>query len=64
MMETENVAVEAHAENRNYQRSEDPPRETSRTKEIGEEAIWTLSTAKTGNGVQQLRDGCTETFWQ
>jgi hypothetical protein len=32
--------------------------------EIGEDAVWTLSTAKAGNGVQQLRDNNLQTFWQ
>jgi len=33
-------------------------------REIGHEAVWTLSSAKLGNGVEQLRDGLLETFWQ
>uniref|UniRef100_A0A7S2GHP1 Anaphase-promoting complex subunit 10 n=1 Tax=Alexandrium andersonii TaxID=327968 RepID=A0A7S2GHP1_9DINO len=33
-------------------------------REIGDEAAWSLSSAKPGNGVEQLRDGNTETFWQ
>ncbi len=33
-------------------------------REIGDEAVWTLSSAKPGNGIEQLRDGNTETFWQ
>jgi anaphase-promoting complex subunit 10 len=33
-------------------------------REIGNEAVWTLSTAKPGNGVEQLRDGNVDTFWQ
>lgn len=36
---------------------------TSR-REIGEEAVWSLSTAKPGNGVDQLRDASTDTYWQ
>jgi hypothetical protein len=32
--------------------------------ELGEDAVWTLSTAKAGNGVQQLRDNNMQTFWQ
>ncbi len=32
--------------------------------ELGTEAIWTLSTAKPGNGVEQLRDENLETYWQ
>mmetsp|Transcript_968 Transcript_968/g.1372 ORF Transcript_968/g.1372 Transcript_968/m.1372 type:complete len:183 (+) Transcript_968:30-578(+) len=34
------------------------------SREIGNEAAWTLSSAKPGNGVDQLRDGNFETFWQ
>lgn len=26
--------------------------------------MWSLSTAKPGNGVEQLRDGNLETYWQ
>lgn len=38
---------------------------TSDCREIGiEKAIWTLSSAKPGNGIEQLRDGNLETFWQ
>mmetsp|Transcript_19007 Transcript_19007/g.37511 ORF Transcript_19007/g.37511 Transcript_19007/m.37511 type:complete len:201 (+) Transcript_19007:23-625(+) len=33
-------------------------------REIGHEAVWTLSSAKPGNGVDQLRDDNIETFWQ
>ena len=33
-------------------------------REIGGEAVWTLSSAKTGNGVDQLRDNDMRTFWQ
>jgi len=33
-------------------------------REIGDEAVWTLSSAKPGNGVDQLRDGTVESFWQ
>jgi len=33
-------------------------------REIGGDAVWTLSTAKPGNGVEQLRDDSTETYWQ
>ncbi|EKX36320.1 hypothetical protein GUITHDRAFT_158685 [Guillardia theta CCMP2712] len=30
----------------------------------GGDAVWTLSTAKPGNGVEQLRDNNTDTYWQ
>uniref|UniRef100_A0A7S2UYX9 DOC domain-containing protein n=1 Tax=Fibrocapsa japonica TaxID=94617 RepID=A0A7S2UYX9_9STRA len=33
-------------------------------REIGNDAMWVLSTAKPGNGVGQLRDGNMDTFWQ
>lgn len=39
--------------------------EADRTKrDIGECGIWNLSSAKTGNGVEQLRDDNINTFWQ
>jgi len=37
----------------------------SELREIGHEAIcWTLSTAKPGNGVEQLQDNSQDTYWQ
>jgi len=33
-------------------------------REIGSEALWFLSTAKPGNGVDKLRDDNLATFWQ
>lgn len=33
-------------------------------KEIGNLASWTVSTAKPGNGIEQLRDEDTNLFWQ
>ena len=33
-------------------------------REIGAMAVWSLSTAKPGNGVEQLRDDNVETYWQ
>jgi len=33
-------------------------------REIGDQAVWTLSTAKPGNGVEQLRDNNLDTYWQ
>merc|ERR1719281_538834 len=38
--------------------------DTDEPREIGNEAAWSLSSAKPGNGVEQLRDNNTETFWQ
>ena len=33
-------------------------------REIGNDAVWTLSTAKPGNGVAQIRDSSIDTYWQ
>jgi anaphase-promoting complex subunit 10 len=33
-------------------------------REIGEYGIWSLSSAKVGNGVEQLRDDNVNSFWQ
>ena len=33
-------------------------------KEIGDLAVWNVSTAKPGNGVDMLRDGKEDTYWQ
>ena len=33
-------------------------------KDFGDEAAWQLSSAKTGNGVDKLRDDSKNTFWQ
>jgi hypothetical protein len=33
-------------------------------RDIGEYAIWSLSSCKVGNGVEQLRDDNVNTFWQ
>eukprot|EP00897_Mesotaenium_endlicherianum_P004642 jgi/Mesen1/4205/ME000219S03328 len=33
-------------------------------RELGKLAVWSVSTAKPGNGVELLRDGNLETFWQ
>lgn len=36
----------------------------SEEREIGDQAVWSLSTAKPGNGVEQLRDDNSDTYWQ
>ena len=42
-----------------------PPEDTSESVEIlPSEASWVLSSAKPGNGIEQLLDGNMETFWQ
>ena len=49
---------------------EHPARAAQRNKllaqkrEVGGEAVWSLSTAKPGNGVEQLRDSNNDTYWQ
>lgn len=40
------------------------PEVASTVREIGRAASWTLSTAKPGNGVDQLRDSSLDTYWQ
>lgn len=34
------------------------------TREIGQLAVWTVTSAKPGNGVEMLRDGREDTYWQ
>ena len=34
------------------------------TREIGGLAVWTVTSAKPGNGVDMLRDGREDTYWQ
>ncbi|CCI45658.1 hypothetical protein ABG067_005123 [Albugo candida] len=38
--------------------------ECAQGREIGNEAFWSLSSAKPGNGIDQLRDDKIDTFWQ
>jgi anaphase-promoting complex subunit 10 len=38
--------------------------EISKKRELGEEAVWAISSAKPGNGVEQLRDNNLESYWQ
>ena len=40
------------------------PESNATRREVGDLAIWTLSSAKQGNGVEQLRDNQVSTFWQ
>ncbi|CAD8079269.1 unnamed protein product [Paramecium primaurelia] len=60
-----------HIENPFYSSIQTPYTQTNmapvanmQRKEIGDQAIWTLSSAKAGNGVDQLRDDNLNTFWQ
>jgi len=40
------------------------PNAANHLRDIGDEAVWSLSTAKPGNGVEELRDNNLETYWQ
>jgi anaphase-promoting complex subunit 10 len=44
----------------------DPLREekAGQVREVGAQAVWSLSSCKPGFGVDQLRDNCLETYWQ
>ena len=44
--------------------TDEKPKGNSTRREIGDLAVWSLSSAKHGNGVQQLRDDSNSTFWQ
>jgi len=35
-----------------------------KVREVGSQAVWSLSSCKPGFGVDQLRDNCLETYWQ
>merc|ERR1711916_292354 len=39
-------------------------RRNENKKEIGYDALWSLSTAKPGFGILQIRDNNAETYWQ
>lgn len=34
------------------------------TREVGQLAVWSVTSAKPGNGVDMLRDGREDTYWQ
>lgn len=40
------------------------PAADSQLREIGGSAVWTVTSSKPGCGVEMLRDGKTETYWQ
>jgi len=40
------------------------PPHISELRQLGDEATWTLSSAKAGNGAEALRNGETQTYWQ
>ncbi|KAG1659675.1 Beta-alanine-activating enzyme [Nymphon striatum] len=35
-----------------------------KVREVGSQAVWSLSSCKPGYGVEQIRDGCLDTYWQ
>jgi anaphase-promoting complex subunit 10 len=42
----------------------DEPLDRGTVREIGDLAVWTVTSAKPSNGVEMLRDNSYETFWQ
>lgn len=38
--------------------------ELASMRELGDSAVWSVTTAKPGNGIEMLRDGDPDTFWQ
>lgn len=51
----------------NSNKSESDPLEeekSGRLREVGSQAVWSLSSCKPGFGVDQLRDNCLDTYWQ
>ncbi|CAG0915500.1 unnamed protein product [Notodromas monacha] len=38
--------------------------ESRQVREVGEAAVWSVSSCKPGFGVDQLRDNCLDTYWQ
>ena len=40
------------------------PSHTPGLHELGSLASWSVTSAKAGNGLEQLRDGRNDTFWQ
>lgn len=50
--------------NTNNNGNNDLKRQKSVVREIGSQAVWSLSSCKPGFGVEQLRDNCKDTYWQ
>lgn len=57
------MEIETNSEKK-YMKCKDLDRYMKNKKEIGDQAVWSLNSAKQGNGVWQLRDNNYETFWQ
>ena len=51
-------------ENQNNQGQKEKPVSDDTRREIGDEGVWSLSSTKLGNGIEQLRDDNISTFWQ
>ena len=54
----------AGAQQQQQQKQQQQQLSFSNRREIGGEAVWSLSSAKPGNGVQQIRDDNVDTYWQ
>lgn len=52
--------VSSEAEAATYEEGEDEEEK----REIGKLAVWTVTSAKPGNGVELMRDDNLETYWQ
>lgn len=65
-VEEEEEEEEEEADDASYSTDKNKPGSPSLVglKEIGNLASWTVSTAKPGNGIDQLRDEDTSLFWQ
>eukprot|EP00051_Salpingoeca_urceolata_P029823 m.491120 g.491120 ORF g.491120 m.491120 type:complete len:197 (-) comp29323_c0_seq1:93-683(-) len=44
--------------------AEGPKKQDETQREIGNQAVWSLSSCKQGFGVRELRDGSLHTYWQ
>ena len=51
-------------ENPSNQGQKEKPVSDETRREIGDEGVWSLSSTKLGNGIEQLRDDNISTFWQ
>ena len=51
-------------ENQSNQGQKEKPISDETRREIGDEGVWSLSSTKLGNGIEQLRDDNISTFWQ
>jgi anaphase-promoting complex subunit 10 len=63
MMSEEREALQ-NSDHKAFINSFAEPKDSEEIVEIGEEAVWILSSAKAGNGIEQLRDSDNNTFWQ